>query len=391
MTAPVARAGLEEAVAILSELVAFDTESSKSNLAFVAWVEAYLRGLGIEPLRVSNASGDKAAIFATIGPARDGGVVLSSHSDVVPVEGQPWTSDPFRLRRADGRLYGRGTCDMKGFVAICLAMAAQWRNMPLQKPLHLLISYDEETTCLGPLDTIAKFGRDLPRPGAVIVGEPTMMQVVDAHKAVATYRTIVTGREAHSSKPALGVNAVEAACELVHELYRIGRDIGGQGIAAERFDPPVSTVHVGTIAGGTARNILARECSFHWEFRALPGIDIDMAHKRLNAYAQDILLPRLRANAPEANIVTQTEIEVPGLAPEPGSAAESLTLHLTQSNRTHAVAFATEGGRFQKAGLPTIVCGPGSIDQAHQPDEFISEEQMVEGLAFMDDLGRHSC
>ena len=382
---------LEEAIDILAHLVAFDTESSNSNLPLIEWVEAYLARHNIASLRVPNAEGDKAALFVTVGPMVDGGIVLSGHSDVVPVAGQNWTSDPFRLRRAEGRLYARGACDMKGFDALVLASMPHWKDMALKAPLHFLLSYDEETTCLGPVDTIARFGHDLPRPRAVIVGEPTMMQVVDAHKAVATYRTIVTGREAHSSKPALGASAVQAACALVSELYRIGEEIGAQGLAAERFDPPVSTVHVGTIAGGTARNIMARECSFHWEFRALPGVPLDAAYEKFEAYAQGVVLPRMRATAPEAEIVTQVEIKVPGLAPEPGSAAEQIALRLTRSNRTHAVAFATEGGRFQAASVATVVCGPGSIDQAHQPDEFISEEQMMAGLAFMAELARDLC
>ena len=391
MQAPAPETGLEQVADILSRLIAFDTESSKSNLELIAWVEDYLAGLGIASLRVPNAQGDKAALFATIGPVVDGGVVLSGHSDVVPVEGQVWTGHPFHMRREDGRIYGRGACDMKGFVALVLAMAAEWKALPLQAPLHILISYDEETTCLGPVDTIARFGADLPRPRAVIVGEPTLMQVVDAHKAVATYRTSVTGREAHSSKPALGANAVQAACELVTELYRIGAEIAQESGDNDRFDPPVSTVHVGTIQGGTARNILARDCSFHWEFRALPGVPLDAARQRLDAYVRDILLPRLHVNAPEADVVTITEVEVPGLAPEPGSEAEQIALRLTKSNRTQAVAFATEGGRFQAGGVATVVCGPGSIDQAHQPDEYISEAQIEAGIAFMRDLGRSMC
>jgi acetylornithine deacetylase len=391
MTAPAPKAGIEEAAEILSRLIAFDTESQKSNLDLIAWVEDYLARLDVASLRVPNQQGDKAALFATIGPAVDGGVVLSGHSDVVPVEGQIWTGHPFTMRREGGRIYGRGACDMKGFVAIVLAMAAEWKTMPLRTPLHILISYDEETTCLGPVDTIARFGADLPRPRAVIVGEPTMMQVVDAHKAVATYRTTVTGREAHSSKPALGANAVQGACELVSELYAIGDRIARESGENARFDPPVSTVHVGTIAGGTARNILARECVFHWEFRALPGVPLDAARAQLDAYARDVLLPRMRATAPEADVITLTEVEVPGLAPEPGSEAETLALRLTKSNYTQAVAFATEGGRFQAGGVATVVCGPGSIDQAHQPDEYIEDAQVEAGMAFMRELARASC
>lgn len=381
-------AGFEDVAAILQALVRFDTESSKSNLPLIDWVESYLGGLGVPFVRVPDVTGEKAAIFATIGPMRDGGIVLSGHSDVVPVEGQIWSSDPFALRREDGRLYGRGTCDMKGFCAVALAMAAEWRHLPLTSPIHILISYDEETTCLGPVDTIARFGADLPRPRAIIIGEPTSMQVVDAHKSVATYRTTVIGHEAHSSKPALGANAVEGACELVGELYRIGRTLAAAGDPTGRFDPPASTVHVGTIQGGTARNILARECTFHWEFRGLPGVAPDLARRALDAYARDVLLPRLRSTAPDADVVTTTEIEVPGLAPETGSPAETLALKLTRSNQRLAVPFATEGGRFQAAGLPTIVCGPGSIDQAHQPDEYIAEAQIYAALDFMKALSR---
>ncbi len=391
MTSAASRPLLEEAIDILSHLVSFDTESSKSNLPLIEWVETYLTRFGVTHLRVPDASGEKAALFVTIGPQADGGIVLSGHSDVVPVAGQKWTSNPFHLRREAGKLYARGACDMKGFDAIVLASIPHWQKMPLKAPLHFLLSYDEETTCLGPVDTIKRFGLDLPRPRAVIVGEPTLMQVVDAHKAVATYRTIVTGREAHSSKPALGASAVQMACELVTEIYRMGAEVASLGVAADRFDPPVSTVHVGTISGGTARNIMARECSFHWEFRALPGVPLDALYQRVEAYAQNVLLPKMRATAPEANIVTQIEVEVPGLAPEPGSAAEQLAFRLTKSNRTQAVAFATEAGRFQAAHVPTVVCGPGSIDQAHQPDEFISEEQMMAGLVFMQDLAREMC
>ncbi|MDB5510361.1 MAG: hypothetical protein JWL93_2830 [Hyphomicrobiales bacterium] len=381
-------AGFQDVAAILQALVRFDTESSKSNLPLIDWVESYLGGLDVPFVRVPDVTGEKAAIFATIGPMRDGGIVLSGHSDVVPVEGQIWSSDPFALRREDGRLYGRGACDMKGFCAVALAMAAEWRHLPLASPIHILISYDEETTCLGPVDTIARFGADLPRPRAIIIGEPTMMAVVDAHKSVATYRTTVIGHEAHSSKPALGANAVEGACELVGELYRIGRTLAAAGDPSGRFDPPASTVHVGTIQGGTARNILARECTFHWEFRGLPGVAPDLARRELDAYARDVLLPRLRGTAPDADVVTTTEIEVPGLSPETGSPAETLALKLTRSNQRLAVPFATEGGRFQAAGLPTIVCGPGSIDQAHQPDEYIAEAQIHAALDFMKALSR---
>ena len=379
----IAEARLGKVIELLSQLVAFDTESQKSNLRLIDFVESYLSSLHVPFTRVPNAQGDKAALFATIGPMQDGGIVLSGHTDVVPVAGQIWTSDPFQLREDKGRLYARGACDMKGFDALSLAMIPEFQKAALKRPIHLLLSYDEETTCLGPVDTIARFGKDLPRPALAIVGEPTLMQVADAHKSVAAFTTIVTGHEAHSSKPKLGANAIEAACALVTELYRLADELDALADPSSRFDPPSSTLSVGTIEGGTARNILARQCRFLWEFRGLPSVSADWALRHLEVYAQSQVLPRLRRYAPEASIVTHVEVEVPGLVPDPGSIAETLGFKLTRSNRALAVSYATEAGRFQNAGLPTIVCGPGSIDQAHQPDEFIEIAQLDAGIGFM--------
>ena len=245
------------------------------------------------------------------------------------------------------------------------------------------MSYDEETTCRGPLDTIARFGADLPRPGAVLVGEPTLMQVADAHKSVATYSTIVHGHEAHSSKPYLGASAIEAACDLVTGLYRFADELAAQGDPSGRFDPPASTIHVGTIHGGTARNIMAKLCEFHWEFRALPGVAQNLALQHLEDYAARVVIPKLTRYAKDAFIETVTEVEVPGLKPESGSPAETLALKLAQSNHTITVPYASEAGQFQLADVPTVVCGPGSIDQAHQPDEYIEIAQIEACIAFM--------
>lgn len=379
---------LAGAIDLIGRLVAFPTESSKSNLALVQFVEDHFRRLGVAYAKIPNAAGDKAALFATIGPMRDGGIVLSGHTDVVPVEGQAWTADPFRLRRDAGRLYGRGACDMKGFDGIILAMIEEFQAADLKVPIHILLSYDEETTCLGPVDTIARFGKDLPRPSAVIVGEPTSLAVADAHKSIATYTTHVHGHEAHSAKPALGANAIEAACELVVYLYRTMEELERNSDPAARFDPPYSTISVGEIHGGTARNILAKHCFFHWEFRGLPGVPQDLALRRLEAHAAAQVLPKLRRHAPDATITTVTEIEIPGLLAEPGSSAETLALQLARSNRTVAVSFASEAGRFQTAGISTVLCGPGNIDQAHQPDEFIEIAQIDAAIAFLRALAR---
>ncbi|MFZ0728537.1 MAG: acetylornithine deacetylase [Methylovirgula sp.] len=359
---------------MLERLVSFDTESEKSNLALVATVEAYLASLGADYVKVPNAQGDKAALFVTIGPKIDGGVVLSGHTDVVPVEGQVWSGDPFVLRSADGRLYGRGTCDMKGFDALCLAMIPEFQAARLARPIHIMLSYDEEVGCQGGLDTIARLGRDLPRPGAAIVGEPTSMQVADAHKSIATYQTLVHGKEAHSARPQLGASAVEAACKLVADLYRFADAL--KATPNPRFDPPYSTVHVGTIRGGTARNILAKNCALQWEFRGLPGVPQNLALTHLNAYVAGVSTPNLR-------IETQIETEVPGLTAAPGSIAETLALQAARAERTTTAPFASEAGQFQKAQIAAVVCGPGSMEQAHQPDEYVEIAQLEAGIGFL--------
>ncbi|KQT87659.1 acetylornithine deacetylase [Methylobacterium sp. Leaf469] len=372
-----------ETLDLLARLVAFDTESSKSNLALIDFVCGYLADLGVPHVRIPDATGSKAAVFATIGPMIDGGIVLSGHTDVVPVTGQAWSTDPFTLRVADGRAYGRGAVDMKGFCALALAAVPDFRAADLKRPIHILLSYDEETTCLGVADTIARFGADLPRPGAVIVGEPTDLEVADAHKSIVTYMTTVHGHEAHSAKPMLGANAVMAAADLVSELNRIADAMIARGDASGRFDPPATTVHVGTISGGTARNILPKLCTFHWEFRGLPDLDMSEIPALFQAKVDSVLRERLNRYGDYGRIETLEEVAVPGLAPEPGSAAEHLALRVAGRNHTVSVPYATEAGRFQVAGIPTVVCGPGSIDQAHQPDEYITLAAMEAGEAFM--------
>ena len=371
---------------MLARLVSFDTESDKSNLTLIESVRDYLDGWGVPYLHLPNAAGDKAAILATVGPMVDGGVVLSGHTDVVPVAGQAWTGDPFTLRVADGRAYGRGAVDMKGFDALALALVPAMLDADLKRPIHILLSYDEETTCLGSMDGIARFGADLPRPGTVIVGEPTGMEVADAHKSIVTCLTTVHGREAHSARPALGANAVAAACELVAGLNRIADLMIERGDRSGRFDPAATTVHVGTIHGGTARNILAKECRFHWEYRGLPDLDPAEIPRLFAAEVARVTRERLNRYGDFGRIETLEEVDIPGLAPEPGSAAEGLCLRLAGRNHTVAVPYATEAGRFQAAGIPTVVCGPGDIAQAHQPDEFITLDALGQGERFLRNL-----
>jgi acetylornithine deacetylase len=378
------------AKAILARLVAFDSVSDRSNLPLVDFVEDYLRGLGVAARRAPNAGGDKAALWATIGPEVDGGIVLSGHTDVVPAKGQPWSGDPFALREIDGRLYGRGACDMKGFDAAVLAIIPEFRAAKLKRPIHVLLSYDEETTCRGSLDTIAAFGVDLPRPALVLVGEPTMMTVADAHKGIATFETRVTGVEAHSAKQQLGASAISAACEIVVEIGRLGREMEAPDRQDPRFDPPYSTFHVGVIHGGTAHNIVARECVFQWECRGLPNLSSSAAFALVQAYVDEVALPRMRRFVAGPDIQTRMEVDVPGLAAEAESPAATLALRLSRSNRTIAVSYATEAGHFQRAGLPTVVCGPGSIDQAHKPDEFLSTDQLAQCLGFLGRLAEEA-
>ncbi len=367
---------------MLARLVAFDTVSHKSNLPLIDFVEDYLAGWGVTCHRFPNAAGDKAALFATLGPQDRGGVVLSGHTDVVPVEGQPWSRDPFTLHVEDGRAYGRGAVDMKGFVALALALVPDFLAADLKTPIHLFLSYDEELTCLGVVDGIAAMGQTLPRPVAVIVGEPTSLDIADAHKGIRTFLTTITGFAAHSSKPHLGASAVHAGALLAAELDRMQEEAKERLDASGRFDPPYDTVHVGKFHGGIARNILADRAELSWEIRTLPGSDPEAGPARFAAKAAAVLA-RMRQTAPSSAIETITTSDVPGLAPDPGSPAERLAMRLSGRNDTIAVAYATEAGHFQRAGLPTVVCGPGSIDQAHQPDEYITLEQLQAGEAFM--------
>lgn len=368
---------------MLERLVAFDTESHKTNKPLVDFVAAYLESHGLSPVRFPDASGEKEALFVTIGPAIDGGIVLSGHTDVVPVAGQDWTSDPYRLRLEDGRAYGRGTSDMKGFCALALALVPDFLAADLASPVHILLSYDEETTCLGVLDAIAALGVSLPRPRAVIVGEPTGLDVADAHKGVAMCDTRIFGHEAHSSRPEEGASAVMAAAEMVSRLMRIADRLVAAGDPSGRFDPGYATLHVGTLSGGTARNILAREARFHWEIRYLPDTDMPALVDEIEALARTVEGERLTRFGPFGRIENHWEADVPALAPQPGSEAERVALRAAGRNHTISVGYGSEAGHFQGAGLPTVLCGPGDIARAHKADEYITLDELAAGEAFL--------
>ena len=373
------KAGVAE---LLKTLVGYDTTSAKSNLALIGFVEDYLKPHGVASTRVPSTDGTKADLFASIGASSTGGIGLSGHSDCVPVEGQRWTSDPFTLAHRDGKLYGRGACDMKGFIACVLASVPLFKSRKLKEPIHIIISYDEEVGCTGVRPLIARLGSDLPRPRAIIVGEPTSMKVIDAHKRIDSYRTRVTGREAHSSMPELGVNAIAAAAALIGELERLGADIAARQ-NDPRFEPPFSTVSVGTIKGGAATNIVPKHCEFQWQVRSLPSAAPAEVPRDLAAFAKNALLPRMQQATQEAAIDTQTHGSVPAFVAAPQSPAVALALELTGAQTTHAVSYTTEAGLFEQAGCPSVICGPGSIAQAHAADEYVSVKQLDACMAFL--------
>jgi len=369
--------------AILETLVGFDTTSRHSNLALIEWVEAYLDRHGVPHRRVANADGTKSNLLATVGPAVEGGAVLSGHTDVVPVDGQPWTSDPFAIVERDGRLYGRGTCDMKGFLALGLAAVPDLIAANPRRPVHLAFSYDEEIGCLGAPSLIDLIHRELPRPAFVVVGEPTDMVAVNGHKGITYHSVRVTGREAHSSQTQQGVSAVMEAVPLMAALTELAQRLEREADPASPFTPKGATLTIGLVNGGTAGNILARECTFLFDLRCPPDLDPQAVLAPFFAQAA-ALDAALKARAPEAGVSVKLQSSVPGFAPEPDGAAEAFARRLAGDNGpARAVSFATEAGQFQRSGLSTVLCGPGSIEQAHQPDEYVEISQMERGVAFM--------
>lgn len=371
---------------LLRSLVAFDTTSHKSNLEIVDFLENYLLQHGILSTRVVSADGTKSSLFATIGPHDVAGIALSAHTDVVPVDGQIWDSDPFTLRRDNGRLYGRGTSDMKGFIACMLAAVPDFKRRKLATPIHFALSYDEEIGCIGVRPMIAEFGATLPRPRLVIVGEPTSMQVVDAHKGPVRWQCEITGRAAHSSMAPLGINAITYAARIISALERIETELKTTS-RDERFDPPYASLQVTKIEGGTASNIIPVTCRFGFEVRATPGLDIDAIERRIVAFAESDCLPEMRSVAPEAEISIVRANYVPPFGADADSEVVTLGLKLAGQNGTAAVSYATEAGLFQDAGSPAVVCGPGSIAQAHTANEWIAESELDACMEFMRRLG----
>ena len=380
---------MTDVTTLLTKLVSFDTTSSESNLALIEYVEGYLAEYGVSAERVMSPCGTKANLIARIGPKAPGGVMLSGHTDVVPVAGQPWSSDPFTLRNGgDGRLYGRGTCDMKGFIACVLSMVPTWTKAPLQQPIYLGFSYDEEIGCVGAPSLIKRFYEHYSTTAHVIVGEPTSMQPVVAQKGATNLRTTVIGQEAHSSQVNQGTSAIHVAARLVTFIEDTMAALVEEGRVDEAFNVPHTSLHVGKIKGGTAINIMARECQFEWEIRHLPTDTFDEIYARFEAYCAQ-LSTELQAKGKHVEITTEPlNVTVPGLADRENDQVLRLAKdHLPAGCCDHAVAYATEAGQFQGQGLQTIILGPGSIAQAHQPDEYIDIEQLQACEDFLIKMG----
>jgi len=370
-------------IELISKLVSFATVSRDSNLELIEFVRTYLEGHDVECHLVPNGDASKSNLYATIGPMVEGGVVLSGHTDVVPVDGQPWDTDPFTVVEQDGRLYGRGTADMKSFLAVALGLVPEMIERGLKRPIHLAFSYDEEVGCMGAPGMIERIAAEIPRPRAVLVGEPTLMRIVNAHKSLTGLETVVTGHEAHSSQTHRGVSAVMTAARLIAFLDDLAKERAEGPTSKMPFEPPYSTVHVGTVQGGTATNIISRECRFTWDVRCIPEDDPKTILDRFEGFCRDEVLPAMRTVAPGADIATERLYGAPGMLPEPDGEAEALVRELTGYNATDVVAFLAEAGLFQEAGFSTVLCGPGSIDQAHQPNEYIDKSQVDECVEFM--------
>lgn len=376
-----------EAVSTLERLVRFETLSSRPNLDMIDYVRDYLAGYGLEAHVSHDETGTRANIHAWVGPAVDGGVVLNGHTDVVPVDGQDWSSDPFALTLRDGRLYARGAVDMKGFLACMLASVPAWQAKPLVRPVQISMCYDEENGGFGAPVLVGHMARTAPRPAVAIVGEPTMMKVVAGHKGGLELRTEITGLEGHASDPRRGANAIFCASRIIALLDDIGRELAAAPRAGSPYDPPYTTISVGTVHGGAARNIIAGSCHFDWEIRPVPGDDADAIVARVEDFARRKLLPQMRAVAPRAEISTVIEARVPPLDQASAGDAAQLVCELTGLNERGVVPFGTDAGHFCNAGISTVVFGPGSIEQAHKPDEYIELSQLDACMRFMDRLG----
>lgn len=372
--------------AIFDRLMGFDTVSSKPNIALMQFVQDLLSDAGIEAVLIRDPLGHKANLFATVGPEGQGGVMLSGHTDVVPVEGQVWTKQPFALTEENGRYYGRGAADMKGFCAVAIATMLQAAKRPLKTPLHLALSYDEEIGCMGVRSLVDMLAAAPVRPRFCIVGEPTGMQVATGHKGKVALRAICTGREGHSALAPMALNALHLAADFVQSVRALQADVAAKGLKDGDYDVPYSTIHVGKLNGGVQVNIVPNSAVIDFEIRSVAGEDVAGLIARLRAAAEAIVAP-LRGEFPEAAIVIEELWDYPGLGTPSNAEVVNFVKGLTGANGTIKVAFGTEGGLFDaRLGIPTVICGPGSMAQGHKPDEFVTVEQMSRCEAMMQAL-----
>lgn len=374
-------ADLSDQLEWISRLVAYDTTSSRSNLALIEDIEGYLADHGVASTRIENDDGTKSNLYAVIGPATNGGVVLSGHTDVVPVDGQDWSSDPWQVETRDGKLFGRGVADMKSFSAIALSLLPEMLAADLKRPIILALSYDEEIGCLGAPRMIDDICANVPSPSAVIVGEPTDMRVIDGHKGIASYRVRVNGFTTHSSQTDRGVSAVEAAARIITKISDMRLARAAAADPDSPFDPAYSTMTVNVVRGGTQLNIMAKEAEFDFDLRRVPGDNLDAIVGELTDEIKRVESDMQRI-APSCSISLEQMTNAPTLSPTADSPAADLAKAITGDNATGVVPYAAEAGQFQEAGFSTVICGPGSIDQAHQADEFITLEQVAKGVDF---------
>jgi acetylornithine deacetylase len=387
---------LDNTLSILADCIAYPTVSTDSNLAMIDDIAARLEGCGARAEILKDASGTKANLFATLpakdGNALEGGVILSGHSDVVPVEDQNWSHDPFEMTEEDGRLYGRGTADMKGFIAACLDFAQTMKDQQLTRPLHFAFTHDEETGCLGAQDMIPELEQRGYQPSMAIIGEPTEMRVIEGHKGCCEYTTRFSGLPGHSSNPEGGVNAAEYAARYIMKLIALREEMKSRAPQDSPFAPPYTTTNIGGFRGGIAHNVIAQAAEVDWEFRPINREDFTYFKNSITDYANDVLLPEMRAGYADAEIITTVIAEIDGLEPMDENEAKALMMALTGCNQAGLVPFGTEAGLFQKMGgesrISVVVCGPGSIDQAHKADEFISLEQISSCIEMLDGLGK---
>ncbi len=379
---------LQATVDLLDRLIAYPTISSDSNLEMIIDLSGRLQNLGARTHIFVDEAGSKASLFGTLGPDIPGGILLSGHSDVVPVTDQDWASDPFKIREAEGRLYGRGTCDMKGFIAAAVVMAERYAALPLTRPVHFAFTHDEETGCLGAQALIPELKRLGIRPDIAIIGEPTEMRVIEGHKGCCEYTTRFEGLEGHGSSPDLGVNAAEYAVRYVARLMALRADLRARVPETSRFNPPYTTINIGRVQGGHAHNVIVGKAEVDWEFRPVQTSDFHFVKDVMEQFVEQELLPQMRAIYPKADISIETLGEVTGLEPMAENAARDLVAGLLGANAADVVPFGTEAGLFQQMGMDVIVCGPGSIAQAHKPDEFVSLDQLEACLGMLDRLGQ---